>query len=55
MKKDGEEYIRKCESCQKNKITRVNTKLPLQVTTTLDAILQRMNIDIVGPINISSR
>jgi hypothetical protein len=52
--KDVEEYIQKCESFYKNKITQVNTKLPLQLTTTPNTILQKMDIDVVGPINISS-
>lgn len=54
MKKDVEEYIQKCESCQKNKITQVTTKLPLQLTTTPDTIMQKVNIDVVGPINVSA-
>jgi hypothetical protein len=53
--KDVEEYIQKCESCQKNKITQVTTKLPLQLTTTPDTIMQKTNIDVVRPINASEK
>jgi len=54
MKKDVEEYIKKCESCQKNKISQVHAKLPLQITNTPSSVMQKMNINIVKLI-ISSK
>ena len=35
MKHDIEEYVRKCEVCQRNKITQKKTKLPLQIRHSL--------------------
>jgi hypothetical protein len=34
MKQELEEYIRQCETCQKNKITQNKTKMPIKITTT---------------------
>ena len=50
MKQDIEDYIRKCEVCQKNKITQRKTKLPLQITDTPELVWQNCSMDIVGPL-----
>jgi len=55
MKKDVEEYIKKYVSCQKNKITQISTKLPLQLTTTPHSVMQKMHSEVVGTITISSK
>ena len=34
MKQEREDYIKKCEICQKNKITQHKVKMPLQINTT---------------------
>lgn len=51
MKRDIQEYIRKCESCQKNKVTQHRIKMPLEITKTPEQIFERCDIDIVGPLN----
>ena len=44
------EYIRKCEICQKNKITQNKTKLPMKITTTPETVWEKCALDIVGPL-----
>jgi transposase InsO family protein len=53
MKRDVEEYIRKCEKCQKNKMTQHHTRLPLTITDTPSAVFEKCTIDIVGPFSPS--
>jgi len=50
MKHDIEEYIRKCEVCQRNKITHKKTKITLQITNTPEIVRQNCSMDIVGPL-----
>jgi transposase InsO family protein len=49
MKRDVEEYIQKCEKCQKNKMTQHHTRLPLTITDTPLVVFEKCTIDIVGP------
>lgn len=49
MKKDVEEYIRKCKSCQLNKRTKPETRMRMQITDTPDMVLEKIAMDIVGP------
>ena len=49
MKQELEEYIRKCEICQKNKITQNKTKLPMKITTP-EIVWGKCALDIVGPL-----
>jgi Transposase and inactivated derivatives len=46
MKSDVKKYIRKCEKCQKNKMTQCLTKM---VTDTPSAVFEKCSIDIKGP------
>lgn len=54
MKRDIEEYIRKCPSCQKNKLTQAKTKMPLEITDTAKTVFEKCSMDIVGPLSISN-
>jgi IS30 family transposase len=54
MKQELEDYIRQCETCQKNKITQNKTKMPLKITTTLDVVWEKCALDIVGPLSQTS-
>lgn len=45
--KDVENYIKKCENCQKNKILRKNLTNPLVITETPKTAFERINIDIL--------
>jgi hypothetical protein len=53
MKSDLEKYIKKCEKCQKNKITQCHTRMPLMITDALAIILEMCSIDL-GPLCPSS-
>jgi transposase InsO family protein len=53
MKRDVEEYLRKCEKCQKNKMTQCDTRLPLARTDTPSTIFEKCTIDIAGPLSTS--
>lgn len=53
MKKDIRNYIRKCESCQKNKISRRRFIHPMEITTTSEKPFERISLDIVGPLPLS--
>jgi len=46
--RDVEEYIAKCEFCQKNKLSR-KTKMPLVITETSNKPFEKCALDIVGP------
>ena len=48
MKRDVENYIRNCKSCQINKTARKKQKAPLVITTTSTHAFQRVAMDIVG-------
>ena len=50
MKQEIENYVKQCETCQKNKITQRKTKLPLQITDTPEVVWQKCSLDIVGPL-----
>jgi hypothetical protein len=40
--KEIENYIKKCDICQKNKFTQHKAKLPLQITTSPEVALGKM-------------
>ena len=52
MKKDIKKFIKKCEFCQKNKLSR-KTKMPMQITTTASKPFERCFLDIVGPLPVT--
>jgi len=54
MKQEIEDYIKKCEICQKNKITQHKVKMPLQITTTPDVVWEKCCMDIVGPLTVTT-
>jgi hypothetical protein len=51
MKQELEEYIKRCDICQTNKITHNKSKLPMKVTTTPQVVWDKCAVDIVGPLN----
>jgi len=51
MKQELEEYIRQCEVCQRNKVTKNKTKLPMKITTTPEIVWKKCAPDIVGHLN----
>jgi len=53
LTKDVERYISKCESCQKNKLSR-RIKAPLVITDTPSKPFEKCALDIVGPLTITN-
>jgi len=51
--KDVEEHIKKCELCQKNKLT-PRTKAPLIITDTPSRSLKKCALDILGPLTVTT-
>lgn len=52
MKRDIKEFIRKCDTCQKNKDYH-KTRMPMAITTTSRKPMDRVYLDIVGPLNLT--
>lgn len=50
MKKEIEEYVRKCTKCQLNKALRAKKKAPMEITTTASHPFEKCSLDIVGPL-----
>jgi hypothetical protein len=42
MKEDVETFIRKCEKCQKNKLTQCHTRMPLTITATPSVVFEEV-------------
>lgn len=53
MKKDIKNFIKHCESCQKNKLVRKKNHQPMQITTTSEKALDKIFLDIVGPLSLT--
>jgi len=51
--RDVEEYVSKCEYCQKNKLSR-KTKMPLTITDTPTRPFEKCALDIVGPLIVTT-
>jgi hypothetical protein len=51
MKHELEDYIKRRDICQRNKITQNKTKLPMKVTTTPEVVWDKCALYIVGPLN----
>lgn len=49
MKTDIKNYIKKCSSCQKNKLC-LKSKAPLEITSTAEKPFEKCYLDIVGPL-----
>jgi transposase InsO family protein len=50
MKQELENYVRKCEKCQLNKVLRPKRKAPMEITTTAKHPFERCALDVVGPL-----
>lgn len=53
MLRDITKYIKKCKKCQQNKYFR-NTNIPLAVTSTSERVFQKVFMDVLGPLRIST-
>ncbi|KAL4153185.1 hypothetical protein QTP88_001018 [Uroleucon formosanum] len=47
---DVKNYIKNCESCQKNKVTNKKIKQPMVITSTSSKPFEKIFLDIVGPL-----
>ena len=50
MKKEIEDYVKRCKSCQMNKILRPRRKVLMEITTTASQPFEKCCLDIVGPL-----
>jgi hypothetical protein len=50
MKQGIESYIKRCKSCQVNKMLRSRGKVPMEITTTANQPFEKCCLDIVGPL-----
>ena len=50
MREEIRDYVRSCDSCQRKKLKRQTIKLPMQITDTPKRFLEKVQIDIVGPL-----
>ena len=53
MRCDVEDYIRRCKSCQKNKVLTARTKAPMQINTTAERPFEKCYLDVVGPLPVT--
>ena len=54
MKQEIENYIKKCEICQTNKITQHEVKMPLQITNTHEIVWEKCCMDVIGPLTVTT-
>ncbi|XP_048511338.1 uncharacterized protein LOC125500979 [Athalia rosae] len=54
MRNEVQDCIRCCESCQKQKVTRIKTREPMMITDTPVEAWEKIGIDIVGPLPTTS-
>jgi hypothetical protein len=48
MKKEIEQWVRKCTKCQLNNVLRAKKKVPMEITTTASHPFEKCSLDIVG-------
>ena len=55
MRKQINDFVRSCPICQKTKLTRIKTVQPLKITDTPQYFLDKVQMDIVGPMPITNK
>jgi hypothetical protein len=55
MEQEVTEFIRNCKTCQINKETRKNIKLPLTITDTKVHTWEKLYLDVVGPLQLQRK
>lgn len=53
MKAQIEQFVRTCDSCQRNKLVRVKTRQPMKITDTPRESFDKIQMDIVGPLPVT--
>ena len=51
IKQDVIKFIKKCDSCQRNKLVRKKQLQPMEITTTAKTSFEKIFLDIVGPLH----
>ena len=54
MKQEMHDFVKRCEICQTQKLTRVKTKEPMMITDTPSEPFAKIAIDILGPLPITT-
>jgi hypothetical protein len=55
MKRDIENYVKKCKSCQINKTLGPRHRAPMEITITARKSFERCALDIVGPTDVTNK
>jgi hypothetical protein len=55
MKRDIENYVMKCQSCQVNKTSDPRLREPMEITTTARNPFEKCALDIVGPTKVTNK
>jgi hypothetical protein len=53
MRREVEEYVKQCRSCQINKILTPKHKAPMEIKTTAEHPFDKCYLDIVGPLPVT--
>jgi transposase InsO family protein len=53
MRREVEDYIKQCRSCQINKILTPKHKAPIEITTTAERPFEKCYLDVVGPLPVT--
>ena len=53
MRREAEEYVKQCRSCQANKILTPKHKTPMEITTTAEHSFDKCYLDIVRPLPVT--
>lgn len=55
MREEIEDYVKRCRSCQVNKLLKPRRKAPMEITSTAERPFEKCYLDIVGPLTESER
>jgi transposase InsO family protein len=55
MRREIEQYVKRCKSCQVNKNLSPRRKAPMEITTTASRPFERCALDIVGPTDVTNK
>ena len=53
MKRDIQDFIRRCRSCQQQKLVRIKTRQPMIIPDTPADAFDKVSIDLVGPLRLT--
>ena len=53
MRREVEEYLKQCQSCQVNKILTTKHKAPLEINTTAERPFDKCYLDVVDPFPVT--